>query len=394
MSSVSAGQPPLTSLLVLELAGLAPAPYCGLLLSQYGATTLRIDRPIHPSHPPPPSSDTLVGHKSSLPLDLKRGPSRSLFLKLIDKADVLIDPFRPGVLEKLGLGPDEVLLKKNPRLIVVRLTGFRKDGEYKDMAGHDINYLAVSGALSVLGGKSKVPVPPANLLADFAGGGLVAFAGVLLALISRGVSGRGQIVDANMVDGAFSLATFPRLLMGSPMWDGPRGTNVLDGGAPYYGCYECEEEGTYVAVGALEDRFFGELLKGLGLKEEDVVPERGMKRTDKKSWEFMRGVFEERFRGRKRGEWEKVFGGTDACVTPVLEFGELRRRGYEVRPMVGLAESPARETDEGGKWKGRPLEVGRGGEEVLRKWFSWRKGVDWEVDEAGAAVVKETKSKL
>lgn len=389
--------PPLTSLRVLELAGLAPAPYCGLLLSQYGATTLRVDRPIHPSHPPPPSSDTLVAHKSSLPLDLKSPASRAVFLKLIDKSDVLIDPFRPGVLEKLGLGPEKILLKRNPRLIVVRLTGFRKDGKYKDMAGHDINYLAVSGVLSLLGGPdSTVPVPPANLLADFAGGGLVAFAGVLLALISRGVNGRGQVVDANMVDGTFSIGTFPRLLVGgkSPMWNGRRGTNSLDGGAPYYGCYECKDRGKYMSVGALEPKFFGELLAGLGLKEEEIVPEKGMNRLDQRSWGFMKGAFERRFREKTRKEWEAVFDGTDACVTPVLEFGELRGTGFEARPMVGLAGSPAREMDESKEWSGKPLEVGKGGEDIVRDWLGWRKGADWDIDGKGAAVVRGQKSKL
>lgn len=387
--------PPLSSLRVLELAGLAPAPYCGLLLSQYGATNLRIDRPIHPNHPPPPSNDNLTTYKSSLPLDLKSPASRTLFLKLISKSDVLIDPFRPGVLEKLGLHPTDVLLKLNPRLIIVRLTGFRKDGKYKDMAGHDINYLAVSGVLSVLGGKHPVPVPPANLLADFAGGGLVAFAGVLLALISRGVSGKGQVVDANMVDGTFSLGTFPRLLMDTPMWNDPRGENTLDGGAPYYGVYECKEKDTHVAVGALEDKFFKELLRGLGLKEEDIVPKKGIKRTDKRSWEFMRGVFDKKFKERTRGEWEKMFDGTDACVTPVLKFGELREQGYEARPMVGLETSPGIVPggDEG-NWDGKMLQVGSGGKKVLKEWLGWRKGVHWEIDESGTAVVKGAASKL
>lgn len=387
--------PPLSSLRVLELAGLAPAPYCGYLLSQYGATTLRIYRPVHPNNPPPPSHDNLITHKSSLPLDLKNPASRALFLKLVSQADVLIDPYRPGVLEKLGLGPTDVLLKVNPRLIIVRLTGFRKDGKYKDMAGHDINYLAVSGVLSVLGGKSPVPVPPANLLADFAGGGLVAFAGVLLALISRGVTGKGQVVDANMVDGTFSIGTFPRLLMGSPMWDSPRGENTLDGGAPYYGVYECKEPGTYVALGSLEDKFFSELLKGIGLTEAEIVPEKGMKRVDKKSWDFMRGVFEKKFRERTRQEWEKIFDGTDACVTPVLEFGEMRKQGYEARPIVGLETSPGMMAGkEDANWEGKVLDVGSGGKKVLKEWLGWRKGVNWELDERGAAVVKGLTSKL
>lgn len=313
---------------------------------------------------------------------------------MLSVSDVLIDPFRPGVLEKLGLDPIKVLLKLNPRLIIVRLTGFRKDGIYKDMAGHDINYLAVSGVLHLLGGSHKTPpIPPANLLADFAGGGLVAFAGVLLALISRGVSGKGQVVDANMVDGVSSLGTFPRLLLETPMWNLPRGTNTLDGGSPYYGCYECKEPGTYVAVGALEPQFFELLLKGLGFTEKDVVPKPGMDRTDKESWEFMRGILKKRFKDKTRKEWESVFGGTDACVTPVLTFGELQKDGHEQRPMVGLAESPGR--DVGDQYKGTGLQVGKGGDQVVQDWLKWTRGQEWDVADNGAAVVRDAgKSKL
>ena len=199
-------QHPLTGLKVLELSGLAPGPFCGFLLSSYGASVLRIDRP------GPPSSDMLTSHKSSIALDLKSKASHALLLSLISKADVLIDPYRPGVLEKLGLDPVNVLQKINPKLITVRLTGFRRDGKYKDMAGHDINYLAVSGVLSMLGAKDTPPLPPGNVLADFAGGGHVAFTGVLLALIHRGVSGKRQVVEANMADRVNFLGTFPRPL--------------------------------------------------------------------------------------------------------------------------------------------------------------------------------------
>lgn len=190
-------KPPLTGLKVLELGGLAPGPFCGFLLSSYGASVLRVDRP-----GTTPTGDLLTSYKSSIALDLKSKSSHALFLSLISKADILIDPFRPGVLEKLGLDPVTVLQKINPKLIVCRLTGFRRDGKYKDMAGHDINYLAVSGVLSMLGAKDTPPLPPGNVLADFAGGGHVAFTGVLLALIHRGVSGKGQIVEANMGRGS------------------------------------------------------------------------------------------------------------------------------------------------------------------------------------------------
>ncbi|KAL2424216.1 Isopenicillin N epimerase component 2 [Exophiala dermatitidis] len=388
MSTTSNRNPPLTGLRVLELAGVAPGPFCGLLLADWGASVLRIDRP-NPA--PTPTNDLLTSRKASIALDLKSPDSKSLFLSLISKADVLIDPFRPGVLEKLGLDPSTVLLNQNPRLIVVRLTGFRRDGKYSAMAGHDINYLAASGVLSMLGPRDHPPFPPANILADFAGGGHVAFTGVLLALIQRQTSGKGQVVSANMVDGVSYLGTFPRLLTKEATWSGPRGTNTLDGGCPYYGCYECKDPGKYVSVGALEPQFFEVLLKGLGLKTHEVVPHQGLDRQDKRAWPYMRDVFTQRFKTKTRKEWETIFDGTDACVVPVLEHAEMEASGYEHRPIVGLSESPARPV--GVPWKGKALTPGEGAEDALRNWMGWRKGADYDVVDSGAFVKKE-KSRL
>ncbi|KAK5953486.1 hypothetical protein OHC33_005430 [Knufia fluminis] len=378
-------QPPLTGLKVLELSGLAPGPFCGFLLSSYGASVLRIDRP------GPPSSDLLTSYKSSIPLDLKSNASRALFLTLVSKADILIDPYRPGVLEKLNLDPVNVLQKINPRLITVRLTGFRRDGKYKDMAGHDINYLAVSGVLSMLGAKDTPPLPPGNVLADFAGGGHVAFTGVLLALIHRGVSGKGQVVEANMADGVNYLGTFPRLLTRAAMWSGPRGTNTLDGGAPYYGCYETKDVGRYMSVGALEPQFFAEFLKGMGLTESDIVPEKGMSRDDKRAWDHMRLIFTARFKTKTRAEWEKIFDGTDACCVPVLTYQDLEERDYDFRPIVGLTESPGRKVEL--TYDGKLLKTGEGSEKTLKEWLDWTKGQQWDIGAKGAAEQRE-KSKL
>ncbi|KAK9418773.1 putative CoA-transferase family III domain-containing protein [Seiridium unicorne] len=214
------------------------------------------------------------------------------------KVDVLIDKFRPGVLEKLDLCP-EGLLKQNPRLIVVRLTGFRCDGKYKNLAGHDINYLAVSGLLSMLGARGAPPAPPANILGDYAGGGLVAFAGVLLAILHRGVSGYGQVVEASMIDGAGYLGMIPRLRTKESIWNGEKGSNLLDGGYPYYRCYECKDAGKYMSVGALEPRFFANLLRGLELNPMDFGP-------------------------GKQGRED-----SNACVAPVLESRELEEGGDE-----------------------------------------------------------------
>jgi alpha-methylacyl-CoA racemase len=359
-------------------------PFCGLLLSSYGASVLRVDRPSQAL-----SSDLLTSHKTSIALDLKAPASLAVFLSLIPKTDVLIDPFRPGVLEKLGLDPERVLQKSNPKLIVVRLTGFRRDGKYKDMAGHDINYLAVSGVLSLLGARGTPPLPPGNILADFAGGGMVAFVGVLLALIHRGVTGNGQVVEANMVDGVSYLATFPRYGLKTPLWNSQRGTNTLDGGCPFYGCYECRDAGKYMSVGSLEPQFFAELLKGLDLKPEDILPN-GIDRHNKKSWPHMRGVLEKRFKDKTRKEWEAIFDGTDACVAPVLEMGELEEQGFDQRPAVGLTQSPGRVVKS--VWVGKPLKPGQGGEETMREWMGWKKGKDFDV--VNGALVALAKSKL
>lgn len=220
-----------------------------MMLADSGASVLRIDKPARfaaevASHPTP---DLLTRHKGAIAVDFKRSAGIALVKELVKNADILIDPFRPGVLEKLGLGPQEVLLELNPRLIVGRMTGFRRDGQYSAMAGHDINYLAVSGVLSMLGRAGDKPYPPANLLGDFGGGGLMLVCGILQALLSREQSGYGQIVEANMVDGAAYLATMPRLGMKTRMWDRPRGMNALDGGCPYYDTYETKD-GRFMAV--------------------------------------------------------------------------------------------------------------------------------------------------
>ncbi|KAI1046832.1 hypothetical protein LB505_014358 [Fusarium chuoi] len=365
--------PPLTDLRVVELAGLAPGPFCGQLLSSYGASVLRVDRAGVSEN-----QDILTSYKSSIVLDLKNRDCISLLKGLLDKADILIDPFRPGVLERLGLCPSSVLLVSNPRLIVVRITGFRRDGPYKDMAGHDINYLAVSGLLSMLGSSELPPSPPGNLLADYSGGGLVAFAGVLMALYHRVSTGKGQVVDASMVDGASYIGTIPRLRSKESAWSGERGTNLLDGGCPYYQCYECKDRGKYMSVGALEPQFFSNLLRGLGLTSDDILGP-SQRREDKHLWPRMRESFASKFKEKTRKEWEQIFGSLDACVAPVLEHTEMEQADYEQRPIVRLNASPARPVD--AQWTGKRLSAGHGAEEVLKAWMGWEKGRDYTVDQ-------------
>lgn len=340
-------------------------------------------------------------------MSLKSPAGIALILRLARSSDVLIDPYRPGVLEKHGLAP-AVLLAANPRLVYARMSGFRRDGRYKDMAGHDINYLAVSGVLALLGrAEPAAPLPPVNILGDFAGGGATLVQGILMALVARAATGRGQVVEANMVDGAGYLATFPRMTRKTYMGDGPRGTNVLDGGCPYYDSYKTRD-GKYMAVGALEPQFYALLLEGLGLTGQGWEE----RRYDRASWGEMRETFARVFAGRTRGEWEGVFDGTDACCTPVLEYEELEaaRRGKErgregdQRPAVTLRETPCLAVDtgpeggegvshgqgpgvEGDGYVGRSLVPGENGEVTLREWLGWERGRQFDM-EGGGLVLK------
>ncbi|KAF7866818.1 hypothetical protein EAF04_005660 [Stromatinia cepivora] len=398
---------PLTGLHVLEFAGLAPGPFAGLLLADYGASVLRIDRAIpnltHSSSIPPPTADLLTRHKSSIAVDLKSSAGISFIKSLVPHTDVIIDPFRPGVLEKLGLSPD-VLLQLNQRIILARMTGFRRDGKYKDMAGHDINYIAVSGALSLLGRKHEKPLPPANILGDFAGGGATLFQGILLALLAREKSGKGQVVEANMVDGSAYLASFPRMLRKTPMWNRPRGENTLDSGSPYYDTYETKD-GKYMAVGALEPQFFKELIKGLGLEGTGMESTR----EERKTWPEMRKTFTSLFKEKTRSEWEAIFDGTDACCTPVLDYDELENdpsREGDQRPMVTLKKTPSLAIStnssqdpsigqgpgiEGGSYTGKPLYPGEGGEITLNQWLGWKRGENYDVENGGLIGKKHSK---
>ncbi|KIW07270.1 uncharacterized protein PV09_02125 [Verruconis gallopava] len=402
--------PPLAGLRVLELAGLAPGPFAGMALADYGASVIRIDRATKFSHGPEletPTGDTLTRHKTSIAVDMKSQGGIDLIKSLLPHVDVVIDPFRPGVLEKLGLGPKEVMLQINPRIIVARMTGFRRDGKYKDMAGHDINYIAVSGVLSLFGRAHEKPYPPGNVVGDFAGGGAMCFLGILLALINRERTGRGQVVEANMVDGSTYLATMPRMGLKRPIWSGPRGTNTLDGGCPYYDTYETKD-GKYMAVGALEPQFFAELIKGLGFQKSDIPM-----RENPKNWPKLREMFTAAFKSKTRKEWEDIFDGTDACCTPVLGQLELEAAGFDQRPPVTLSDSPGLAIDDraasqkdpaikaamgqgpgvpGKGWEDDGIAPGQGGEERLGQWLGWRRGKEYDVVKGG--LVKKDVSKL
>ncbi|KAI9708399.1 MAG: hypothetical protein M1820_004103 [Bogoriella megaspora] len=392
--------PPLKGIRVLEFASLAPAPFASLLLADYGASVLRVDRASPGSQPTP---DLLTRHKSSIAVDLKSRDGIELLLSIVPSIDVVIDPFRPGVLEKLGLSPEKVLLKLNPRLVVGRMTGFRRDGKYSQMAGHDINYIAASGVLSMLGRKGEKPYAPGNIVGDFAGGGVMCFLGILLALIQRQRSERGQVVEANMVDGSAYVATMPRLAMKYPTWDQPRGSNLLDGGCPWYDTYETKD-GKYMSVGALEPQFFAALLKGLQIDPNSLPG----KREDRKAWSAIADLFTQKFKSKSRSEWEQIFDGTDACCVPVLTQYELESSGFDQRPAVTLKESPSLAISsvarlasqgqgigvEGDGWTSRGLSPGDGGEELLARWLGWKRGSQYDVRDGGLVLRQQNKSKL
>ena len=337
--------------------------------------------------PPTPTADTLAEHKRSLKLNLKSAAGHALLLRLLPKATILIDPYRPGVLEKLNLSPATVHAL-NPKLVYARLTGFRRDGKYASMAGHDINYLAVSGALSLFGRKGEAPAAPGNILADFAGGGLVCFCGILLALLDNGREGR--VVEANMVDGTAGLTSFARFEMAkgaAGAWGNERGGNFLDGGAPFYDTFRTKD-GKYMAVGALEQNFYEAFVEGLfaGTRLHGRVPDRRVRGN----WPVLRELFRERFLQKTREEWEGIFDGTDACVTPVLEHGDLMARGFEQKPIVTLKSVEV----EGSGWTGKMLKPGEGGREALSEWWELKEGVEWRVSEEGVFEGVREKAKL
>ncbi|XP_043214117.1 alpha-methylacyl-CoA racemase-like isoform X1 [Amphibalanus amphitrite] len=297
---------PLKGIKVVEMAGLAPAPFCGLILKDFGASVIRVDKLGHPE------MDALARGKRSVSVNLKHPDGAEVVRRLCSRADVLLEPFRPGVMERLGLGP-KALLKQNPRLVYARLTGYGQTGPTADWAGHDINYLAMSGVLSFLSTPDRPPVPPVNLLADFAGGGLTCALGVLAALLERTRSGKGQVVDCSMTEGAAYVASWlfkSRDLQ--PVWGREAGTNVLDGGAFWYGCHRTAD-GRYMAVGALEPKFFARFAELLG--------EPGLEQLPFDSADGRRRVAAA-FARRTQAQWAAVFAGQDACVTPVLSADE------------------------------------------------------------------------
>ena len=311
---------PLAGLRVVELVGQGPGPYCAMVLADMGADVVAVDRPDVAARvsPDAPATNPMMRGKRSVALDLKDAADREMLLTLLDHADVLVDPFRPGVCERLGIGP-EVVTKRNPRLIYGRMTGWGQDGPLAEVAGHDIDYIALSGALHMIGYAGQPPTMPINLLGDFAGGGLLLAFGVACAAFERERSGRGQVIDAAMVDGAALVLGPFFAAVASGFW-GERGTNHLDGGAHFYNVYETADA-KWVAVGAIEPQFYAELLSRLGLADDG-------RQHDRAVWPQWKARLRELFLTRTRDEWCELLEGSEACFAPVLAPGEAARHPH------------------------------------------------------------------
>jgi alpha-methylacyl-CoA racemase len=332
---------PLAGVRVVELAGLGPAPFAGMLLADLGADVIRIDRPGEATLPVPlpPESDLLRRGRPSVALDLKHPDGLATALALVDRADVVVEGYRPGVAERLGLGPD-ACLARNPALVYGRMTGWGQDGPLAQAAGHDIGYVAITGALHAIGRAGGPPQVPVNLVGDFGGGALYLVVGVLAALLESRASGRGQVVDAAIVDGTAHLSSLVVGLVSAGLWSDRRGTNLLDTGAPFYDVYETSDGG-WLAVGPLEPAFYAELLRLLDLT--DTAPDR----LDPAQWPSLRSLLADTFRTRTRDEWTELLEGTDACVEPVLSYAEapahphLAARGTYVEHHGVVQPAPA-----------------------------------------------------
>ncbi len=333
---------PLSGVRVVELAGLGPAPFGAMVLADLGADVLRVERTRMPG-PRPGAVDrrlVLTRGRPAVGVDLKAPRGAAVVLRMVEQADVLLEGFRPGVLERLGLGP-EVCLARNPQLVYGRITGYGQDGPLAGAPGHDINYIALAGALSPIGRRGQGPVPPLNLLGDFGGGGMLLVVGILAALHERTRSGLGQVVDAAMVDGTALLTTQLQEMRGLSRWNDQRGTNFMDTGSHYYNVYETSD-GRHLAVGAMEPAFYRSFMAGLGFTGADLPPQ-----DDPTRWEALTRQVADIIGRRSQAEWLEVFDGTDACVTPVLSPGEApahphnRARGTFVELGGTVEPAPA-----------------------------------------------------
>jgi|TARA_B100002052_G_scaffold83595_1_gene76757 alpha-methylacyl-CoA racemase len=360
---------PLEGKKIIEIAGIGPGPFCAMVLSDLGAEVIRVDRvsAVPNEFPSTPGVDLLNRGRKSVAFDLKNQEGIKALLRLVEEADALIEGFRPGVAERLGIGPEECL-ERNPRLVYGRMTGWGQTGPYSSMAGHDINYIALSGVLGAIGREGEAPVPPVNLVGDFGGGGMLLALGICAAFVEVQTSGKGQVVDAAMTDGSALLATMIHTFLSMGVW-GDRGTNMLDTGAPFYDVYECAD-GEYISLGSIEPQFYAELLRITGLDQEELP-----KQMDRSQWPKMKEKIAETIRTKSRDQWVELMEGTDVCFAPVLSPSEAYAHPHNVEretfiEVAGVKQpAPApRFSRTPGAIDGPPPHPGEHTEEVLSSW--------------------------
>lgn len=345
------GSGPLSGLRVVEIAGLGPGPFCGMLLADMGADVIVVDRPGRQPWLPDPGTDLTRRGRRSIAVDLKSAAGAEVVLRLAASAEALIEGFRPGVMERAGVGPADALAR-NPALVYGRITGWGQDGPLARTAGHDIDYIALTGALDAIGTAGGPPIPPLNLLGDFGGGGMLLAFGLVCGVLEARGSGRGQVVDASMVDGVALLTTALHSARAAGWWNDERGGNLLDGGSPLYRVYECADGG-YLAVGALEPRFAARLLDRLGVGSEvhhDIY--------DRTAWPSLTSRLQQEFLGRARDEWCALLAGDDCCVAPVLSVAEAPDHPHNAERRTYLAPGGVLQPAPAPRFARTPGEIG------------------------------------
>ncbi len=361
---------PLNGYKIIELAGIGPGPFCAMLLSDMGAEVIRVDRVSASEFGIPKGAkfDLLSRGRKSIAIDLRKKAGAETLLRLIEKADALIEGFRPGVTERLGIGPEDCWAR-NPKLVYGRMTGWGQEGPLAKAAGHDINYISIVGALHSFGRKGEAPVPPLNLVGDFGGGGIYLAFGVVCGLLEASKSGRGQVVDAAMVDGAASLMTMFFGLRAMGMWTDRRGENFLDTGTQFYDVYETSD-GKYISVGSIEPKFYSELLRLTGIDEQRLPNQ-----MDRSKWPEMKEILRGVFKKKTRAEWCKILEGTDACFAPVLSMEEAPYHSHniyrgtfvEIDGVIQPGPAP-RFSRTKVEIQGPPVTPGQDTDEILRNW--------------------------
>ena len=357
---------PLKGIKVVEMAGIGPGPFCAMMLSDMGAEVIRVDRLAHKGSGH--KANVLNRGRRSIAIDLKNSQGVDTVKKLIDQADVVIEGFRPGVMERLGLGPEECL-ERNPRLVFGRMTGWGQHGPLAHAAGHDINYISIGGALGAMGHPDRPPSPPLNLVGDFGGGAMYLLAGVLAALVERASSNKGQVIDAAMTDGTASLLTPFYGMMAMGMWTTQRSDNRLDGGAHYYGSYTCSD-GKHISIGSIEPQFYALLLELCGIDDPEFL-----KQNEKESWASLRQKLEELFATKPQAQWCELLEGTDVCFAPVLNLAEAPQHPHnkarasfvDFEGVTQPAPAPRFSRSQSGIQSAAAI-AGEHSEEILKDW--------------------------